>query len=111
MIRAALLLTGAYVGVLGSFVHRLGWRSGGVEWPWGLVLSVGVTAAVALAANRVHRVGAAWFALGWGLVLMAPVLAVSGSYLVAGDWLGWTFALAGTGVIGLAMLLQPRLAR
>lgn len=111
MIRVGLLLTGAYVGVLGSFVHRHEWRAGDVDWPWGLVLSVAVTAAVAVAASRLHRVGAAWFALGWGVVLMVPMLAVNGSYLVADDWLGWTYALTGTGAIVVVLFLVPRLAR
>lgn len=111
MIRVGLLFAGAYVGVLGSFVHRHEWRAGGVAWPWGLVLSVAVTALVAVAAARLHRVGAAWFALGWGLVLMVPMMLSNGSYLVADDWLGWTYSLAGTGAIVGVLFLLPRLSR
>jgi hypothetical protein len=109
--RVALLVVGAYVGFLGAFVHRHEWRAGGAVWPWGLVLSVAVTALVAVAAARLHRVGAAWFALGWGLALMVPMLGASGSYLVADDWLGWTYALAGAGAIGGVLFLLPRLSR
>ena len=111
MIRVWLLAVGVYVGGLGAFVHRHEWRAGGVAWPWGLVLSVAVTALVAVAAARVHRVGAAWFALGWALVLMVPMLPANGSYLVADDWLGWTYALAGAGVIGGVLWAFSRLSR
>ena len=59
-----------------------------VDWPWGLVLALAATAAVALGAGRVGRVGEAWFALGWAVVILGQSLSPTGSYLVAADWLG-----------------------
>ncbi|MET0952757.1 MAG: hypothetical protein ABWX57_05685 [Aeromicrobium sp.] len=109
MKRAALLLLGAYVCVLGAFVHRHVWFAGGTTWPWGLVLVIGVTFLVARAAEQTQRVGAAWFALGWGAVLMGLQYSPGGSYLVASDRVGWTFTAGCLGAIVVTVLRPPRL--
>lgn len=109
MKRAALALLGAYVGVMGAFVHRHTWQVEGVEWPWGLLLAIIATYVVALAAERVAPVGGAWFGLGWGIALLAQQFSPGGSYLVASDWLGWSFTIGCLGAIVLVVVRTPRL--
>jgi len=109
--RAALAVLGAYVGVLGAFVHRHVWRLDGVDWPWGLVLVVVATYAVVVAAERFIPVGGAWFGLGWGIVLLAQQFSPGGSNLVSSDWLGWSFALGSLGAIVVGVVRTPRLGQ
>lgn len=111
MRRAALGLLGLYVCVLGAVVHRHVWVVGGIEWPWGAVLATAATYVVALAAGLVVRLGAAWFALGWAVGLLALQWSPGGSYLVATDWLGWGFTVSSLGVVVLAVLKPPRLVQ
>lgn len=109
MIRFGLVLLGVYVAVIGAVVHRHTVVVGDVEWPWGLVLALAATIAVGLAAGQVGRVGDAWFALGWTLVLTVQSLAPGGSYLVANDWLGWAYAVLGMGSLGVVIVRNSRL--
>jgi hypothetical protein len=106
--RAALVVLGAYVGVIGAFVHRHTWRSAGIDWPWGLVLVVLTTYVVAIAAQRVATVGGAWLGLGWALALLAEQFSPGGSYLVASDWLGWSFTTGCLGAIAVGVIRTPR---
>lgn len=108
MKRAALVVLGAYVCVIGAVVHRHTWPAGGTSWPWGLVVVVAATWAVARAADLVTRVGAAWFALGWALALLGLQYSPGGSYLVASDWLGLAFSAGSLGVIVLVVVKPPR---
>jgi hypothetical protein len=107
--RAALVVLGAYVAVLGAFVHRHVWRFHGVDWPWGLVLAIVATYAVVLAADRIVRTGGAWFGLGWGIVLLVQQFSPGGSYLVASDWRGWAFTIGCLGAIVVGVVRTPRL--
>lgn len=100
MVRLGLLLLGAWVGVLGMLVHRQSVFAGGLTWPWGLIVVLAVTVVVARASSGLQRVGAAWFALGWVAILMIERLVGGDSYLVATDWVGWTFMLGSLGLIG-----------
>jgi hypothetical protein len=109
--RLALGLLGAYVAVLGAAVHRHRLELLGVQWPWGLALAIVVTVIAALAAGRVRPLGESWFALGWVLVVLAQSVAPGESYLVAADWLGWTFTLLGMGSLGLVAVFFSRLDR
>lgn len=109
MKRAALLVLGAYVGVIGAIVHRHTWHPSDLDLPWGLILAVTVTYAVVRGAEQVMRVGGAWFGLGWGIVLMAQQLSPGESYLIAGDWLGWAFTIGCAGAIVLGVVRPPRL--
>jgi len=108
VIRVGLLLIGAWTGLVGMIVHRQTVVVGDVVWPWGLGLVLIVTAVVVRAASGLFRVGAAWFALGWALILMVERIIGRSSYLVATDWIGWTFMLGGLGVIGLEVLRGSR---
>ena len=107
--RLGLVLLGAYVALIGAVVHRQRTVLLGVDWPWGLVLALVATAAVALAAGRVGRVGETWFALGWAGLILGQSLSPSGSYLVAGDWLGWAYTLIGMGSLGWIIVRNSRL--
>lgn len=111
MKRAALVVLGAYVGVIGAIVHRHTWWAGGVLWPWGVVLTVAATYALVRAADQPVRAGGAWFGLGWGLVLMAQQLSPGNSYLIASDWIGWSYTIGSAGAIVLGVLRPPRLVR
>ena len=109
MLRAALVVVGAYVCLLGAVVHRQVWVAGGVTWPWGLVAVVVVTALVAVAAGQAMRIGGAWLALGWAGALLILQWSQGDSYLVASDWLGLSFTGASLGAIVLAVTLRTRL--
>ncbi len=109
--RLGLVALGAYVALIGAVVHRHRVELLGVDWPWGLALALAVTAVVAVAAGRVGRVGETWFALGWALVTLAQSLSPGGSYLVAGDWLGWAYTLLGLGSLGLIVVRNSRTSR
>lgn len=108
MLRAALAVLGLYVCLLGAVVHRQVWVAGGVDWPWGLAVSIAVTGVVTLAANGVLRIGGAWFALGWASGLLALQWSPGGSYLIASDWLGLAFTVGSLGVIVVLVTLRPR---
>lgn len=109
MLRAVLVVVGAYVCLLGAVVHRQVWVAAGVTWPWGLVVSVVVIALVAVAAGDMTRIGGAWLALGWAGALLLLQWSQGDSYLVASDWLGLAFTAASLGVIVLAVTVRTRL--
>jgi hypothetical protein len=107
--RAGLAVLGAYVCLLGAVLHRQVWRAADVTWPWGLVAVVAVTFVVTLAAGQVMRLGAAWVALGWAAGLLALQWSPGGGYLVASDWLGFSYTVGCLGGIVLCVVLRPRL--
>lgn len=109
--RAGVTALGVWTGLVGALVHRAGLDVAGVQVPWGLLAALLVTALVAIACDGLVRVGAAWCGLGWTLVLMGQQVGTSGSYLVAGDALGWWFMGAGLGVFVAVLALAPRLVR
>ena len=111
--RLGLVLLGAYVALIGAVVHRHQVELLGIDWPWGLALAIGATVAVAMGAGHVRRVrvGEAWFALGWAVMILGQSMSPNGSYLVAGDWLGWVYSLVGMGSLGAVMVRNSRLQR
>jgi len=111
--RLGLVLLGAYVALIGAVVHRHQVELLGVDWPWGLALAIGATAAVAVAAGHVRRVrvGETWFALGWSLAIFGQSLAPTGSFLVANDWLGWVYSLLGMVSLGAVIVRNSRRPR
>lgn len=109
--RLGLVLLGAYVALIGAVVHRHRAELWGVDWPWGLVLALVATVAIAMAAGRLRRIGATWFSLGWALVVLGQSLSPHGSYLVAADWLGWAFTMLGMGSLGVVIVRDSRLER
>ncbi len=111
LIRLGLVLLGGFVGLAGAVVHRHQSELLGVVWPWGLMLALMAAAAVAMAAGNLHRLGEAWFTIGWGLVLLIQPWSPGGSYLVADDWLGWSFSIGGMGALGLVVVRNSRLDR
>ena len=109
MLRAALVVVGAYDCLLGAVVHRQVWSVSGVTWPWGLVAALVVTALVTVAANGAVGVGGAWLAMGWAGALLALQWSPGGSYLVAADGLGTAFTAGSLGVIVIAVAARTRL--
>ncbi|MET0767926.1 MAG: hypothetical protein ABWY50_09805 [Aeromicrobium sp.] len=109
LLRAGVALLGVYVCLLGAVVHRHVWRAADISWPWGVLVVVAATCAVTLAANRVSRLGGAWFALGWAAGLLSLQWSPGGGYLVASDWLGLSFTVGCLGVIVLCVVLRPTL--
>lgn len=105
--RAGLVLLGLLTGLLGAFVHRHGLTISGVDLPWGLALAIVTTGTVARASGHLVRVGAAWFGLGWTLAVVVQQQARPGSYLVAGDALGWSFMALGLLVIAVVVVTHP----
>ncbi|GAA3514371.1 hypothetical protein GCM10022234_06490 [Aeromicrobium panaciterrae] len=108
MRRCGLVLAGAYLCVVAAIVHRHTVGLGGTRVPWGLVLALVATAAVVLAASELVRVGGAWLGLGWAAMLTALQLSPGGSYLVATDWMGLTFAAGSLVLIVWGALRTPR---
>jgi len=106
--RAALVVVGAYLCVIAAIVHRNTLGVSGTQLPWGLVLALAATAAVVVGATHVVRLGGAWLGLGWAAMLTALQLSPGGSYLVATDWLGLTFAAGSLGAIVWGSLHTPR---
>lgn len=108
--RLVLVVLGAYVALIGAVVHRHRVELLGFDWPWGLALALGTTAAVALAAGHVRRVrvGETWYALGWATMILGQSVAPTGSYLVANDWLGWVYSLLGMGSLAAVIVRSPR---
>ncbi len=109
--RLALVLLGVYVAVVAAAVHRHSAEAWDVDWPWGLVLALSASVAVAVACGRLVRLGAAWFTIGWAVVLVAQSLAPGGSYFVAADGLGYTYTVVGLGLLGLVVIRDSRLTR
>lgn len=109
--RAGLAVLGVYVCLLGAVVHRQVLRADGTTWPWGLVVVVLVTLVVTLAADGVMRLGAVWLALGWAAGLLALQWSPGGGYLVASDWLGYSFTVGCLGVIVLCVVVRPRVGQ
>ncbi|MBC7632875.1 hypothetical protein [Aeromicrobium sp.] len=104
MRRVALAGLGAYLCIVSSIVHRHVIEVGAVLVPWGTALAVAVTYVVVIAAARVAPVGGAWLGMGWGVALTAQQLSPGGSYLVASDWIGYSFIVGSLGAIVLGVL-------
>jgi len=109
--RLGLALLGAYVALIGAVVHRHRVELLGVDWPWGLVLALGASVAVAMGAGRLGRLGETWYALGWAAAILAQSLSPNGSFLLAGDWLGWAYSLLGMGSLGVVIVRNSRVER
>jgi hypothetical protein len=91
---AALALVTAPVAAL---VSRMCWRPSLVTVPYGLVLSVAASMAVITLAGAVSRGYALLAAAAWIVSLAFVVNGTSGgSFVIAGDGLGWAFLVLGT---------------
>lgn len=106
--RLGLLSIGAWTGFVGMIVHRHEVRLAGVSWPCGLVLVLIVTAVVVRACGQLQRVGSAWFALGWIAIVLAERAVGGPSYMVATDWVGWSFMLGSLAVAAWDVVRTPR---
>ncbi len=108
--RAALVLLGLYVCLVASIIHRHTYVVGEVEIPWAMALDFIAVYSVTRAVRPWVRLGDAFFALGWALGLMIPMIptislfSMGGSYLIAQDWLGLTFMFGSIAVLALAVI-------
>ncbi|MEO6606009.1 MAG: hypothetical protein ABIN55_10385 [Aeromicrobium sp.] len=109
--RITLVIVGAYLCVIAALVHRHSDEIAGVRVPWGLILALASSLAVVLAASEWMRVGGAWLGLGWAGMLTALQLSPGGSYLVATDRVGLTFAAGSLALIVWGALRSPRVER
>lgn len=107
-LRFVAAVLGLYVCLAATVVHRhtIDWL--GVAVPWGLVLSVVATYVIARGAELLVSTGTGWFAMGWAIGLMLPMLADSGSYLIAADTTGLSFLIFGVGALILAAFRASR---
>ncbi len=115
MRRPSILVSAPLAGVLlalgGLTVHRDTWRLGAFALPWGLVLALGTTLAVVVAASTVlGPAGAPLVAAGWVVCILVVLQGrPEGDYLLAADGLGQAFlwgglvAVAVGGVVGGAL--------
>ena len=110
MRRAALTGLGIYLCIVGSIVHRHVVVVGTIAVPWGLALTVATTYVVVIAAARVVPVGGAWLGMGWAVALIAQQFSPGSSYLVASDWIGYSFIVGSLGAIVLGVLRPNTLA-
>ncbi len=109
--RIVLVVVGAYLCVIAAIVHRHSDEIVGFQVPWGLVIALAASLAVVVAASEWMRVGGVWLGLGWAAMLTALQLSPGGSYLVATDWMGLTFAAGSLALIVWGALRTPRVAR
>jgi hypothetical protein len=94
LVVAALALVTSAVSAL---VSRMCWRPEPVTVPYGFVLAVAASMALVHLANAVSRgyglIAAAAWILGLGFVVNGTS---GGSFVIAGDALGWAFLVVGT---------------
>lgn len=108
VLRALALISGAYVCVLASFVHRMESEVAGGFVPWGLVLGVATTYLLGVAWSR-WRLCAEMYAIGWALGLGVGLGVGSDSYLITVDALGVVFLVGGFGSLFLVLWRASRL--
>lgn len=107
-LRALALISGAYVCVLASFVHRMGSEVAGGLVPWGLVVGVATTYLLGIVWGR-RRLCAEMYAIGWALGLGLGLGVGSDSYLITVDPLGVVFLIGGLGSLFLVLWRASRL--
>src|SRR6478735_11086994 len=95
-IGVAFLVAGFVTAPIASLVSRMCWRPGAVTIPYGLVLAAAASMSLVLLAREVSRAHALAAAGGWIVALGFVVNGTSGgSFLIAGDALGWGFLALG----------------
>lgn len=105
LLAVVLALVALVTAPTAALVSRMAWRPDLVTVPYGLVLGVGASIGVVLLAGAVTKAYGLLAAAAW-LVGLAFVVkgTTGGSFVIAGDGLGWAFLLAGTvGTIGAAL--------
>lgn len=101
----ALALLALLTAPVAALVSRMCWRPDLVTVPYGLVLGVAGSMGVVVLAGAVSRGFGLLAAAGWILGLGFVVNGTSGgSFVVAGDALGWAFLVLGTvATVGTAL--------
>jgi hypothetical protein len=94
------LLLGAVAAVFGAFVHPGVLVVGGIAWPVGLALALGIELlALRLAAGIAGRRGVWLTAAAWvALVLALTWPRVAGDVVVPSTWYGYAFLVLGMAV-------------
>jgi hypothetical protein len=101
----ALAVLSLVTAPVAALVSRMCWRPSLMTVPYGLVLSVAASMAVVMLAGAVSRGYAVLAAAAWIVGLAFVVNGTSGgSFVIAGDSLGWAFLVLGTvATMGTAM--------
>jgi hypothetical protein len=110
-VRAGLVVAGVLVAAAGTLVARAGATIGSTSLPWGLVLTLVTTVAIARAGASIAGFGGAvavavgWFATVGTFALVSP----GGDQLIGSDWTGVGFM--GLGVVGVGAVVIREMAR
>jgi vacuolar-type H+-ATPase subunit I/STV1 len=92
-----IVLVGVVTAAVAALVSRMCWRPDPVTVPYGLALAVAGSMAVVVLGASVSRGFGLLTAVGWIVGLVFVVNGTSGgSFVVAGDALGWSFLVLGT---------------
>ncbi len=109
--RPLAFVLGIYVCFVATITHRHATEWMGIRVPWGLILAVAGTFAIAVAAERLTRGGTIWFMLGWATGLVWPMLVPGTSYFVAQDAIGLLFMFGAVGSLAVAAVHASRLSQ
>ena len=107
-VRAGLVLAGVLTALAGTLVARASAVVGSTVLPWGLILTLVTTLAVARAGAALSgfggavAVGAGWFVTVAAFVLVSP----GGDQLIGSDWTGLGFMGLGVVVVGAVVIRE-----
>lgn len=107
-VRAGLVLVGVLTAVAGTLVARASVSIGSTALPWGLVVTLVTTLAVARAGAALSgfggavAIGAGWFVT----VGMFAVVSPGGDQLIGSDWTGLGFMGLGVVVVGAVVIRE-----
>lgn len=106
--RVGVVVLGAYVCVIATFLHRVGLDIGPVFLPWGLLLGVATGFFVTRALTQWWPLGE-FFVGGWALALSVGFGIGTQNHLILFDWLGIVFLIAALGALFAALSQRLRL--
>jgi len=108
VVRVALFLVGMLTALAGTLVARASVTVGSTALPWGLLLTLVTTLAVARAGATLSGFGGAvaiavgWFVTVGTFVLVSP----GGDQLIGSDWTGLGFMGLGVVVVGVVVIRE-----
>lgn len=109
--RPAAVTGGLYVSLLASVIHRHTSEVGSLTVPWGMLLAIATTYLAVQGVDAAIRGTAPWFAIGWAVGLLVPMLFPGESFLIAEDAVSISYLLGGVGALAVATVRASRLDR